>query len=331
MRLHETTAYTDIKLGENKAVPNKVQVLRTGKFTHPEYGVFEITQNVLSEMVKNFNERVRGIDISFDYYHNSDKDAAAWVQKLELSDDASELWATVDWTSTAAKKLADRELRYFSPDFAFKWQDPETGKVFSNVLFGGGLTNRPFVKDMAAIVADEKHKGLKMTELEKAQQALKESEAKVVKLSEDLGAAQKKMADMQPASEVEALKKQIADLQAALAKAQQDNEAMMAESKKAAEAKALAEKETQFNVLLSEGKACAAQKEAFIKGDMNQFIKLAQPMNMNGKGSSNSGTPAATEDEKTQKIIALAETKVKENPKLSMGDAISIAKKELAT
>lgn len=331
MRINKTTLLTEIKLGEAQNVPNMVQVLRVGKFNHPQYGFFEITPKTLSEMKNNFDAQIRGVDICFDYYHASDEDASAWVRSLELREDGTELWAEVDWTVRARQKLAERELRYFSPDFAFQWQDPETGISHANVLFGGGLTNRPFVKEMAAIVADEKHKGLEMTELEKAQQALKESEAKVIKLSEDLGAAEKKMADMQPAvSEVDALKKQVAELQAALAKAQQDNEAMLAENKKNAEAKMLAEKETQFNVLLSEGKACAAQKDAFVKGDMEQFIKLSQPMNMKANGSSSSASGATTEDEKIQKVIALAETKVKENPKLSMGDAISIAKKELA-
>lgn len=331
MRINKTTLLTEIKLGEAQNVPNMVQVLRVGKFNHPQYGFFEITTQTLSEMKKNFDAQVRGVDICFDYYHASDEDASAWVKSLQLRENGTELWAEVDWTARARQKLAERELRYFSPDFAFQWQDPETGISHANVLFGGGLTNRPFVKEMAAIVADEKHKGLEMTELEKAQQALKESEAKAIKLAEDLSAAQKQCADMQPAvSEVDALKKQVADLQAALAKAQQENEAMLAESKKNAEAKMLAEKEKQFNVLLSEGKACAAQKDAFIKGDMDKFIQLSQPMNMKANGSSSSSTTATTEDEKVQKVIALAETKVKENPKLSMGDAISIAKKELA-
>ena len=78
--------------------------------------------------------------------------------------------------------------------------------------------------------------------------------------------------------------------------------------------------------MLTEGKACAAQKESFLKGDMTEFIKLAQPLNLKPSGTSDS--PIVGEVDANE-IIKLAEAKQKENPKLSRGDAISIAKKEL--
>ena len=156
MRLNGTNAYSPVTLGEKNTVPDRVQVLRVGKFQHPSYGKFEITQQTLSEMKSNFDKRVRGIDVSFDYYHASDEDASAWVKELVLEENGTQLWAIVDWTPKAEQKLAERELRYFSPDFSFSWKDPESGVVHKNVLFGGGLTNRPFVKEMMAIVADEK-------------------------------------------------------------------------------------------------------------------------------------------------------------------------------
>jgi hypothetical protein len=334
MRLKETSVFSAINLAEGARVPNEVQVLRVGKFNHPRYGAFEITTQTLTEMKFNFDKKVRGIDTAFDYFHDSDKEASAWVNDLLLKEDGTELWAAVTWTPQAEKKLAERELRYFSPDFAFQWQDPESGQTFNNVLFGGGLTNRPFVKEMQAIVADETKTGeMNMTELEKAQKEITDLKAQNVKLSEDKAAMEKKMADMPPApaakeegDEVAALKKQIADLQAQLAKAQQDSEMAMAEKKKADEAKMLAEKTSQFNVLLSEGKACAAQKEAFLKGDMDNFVKLSQPLNMKASGSSSSAT---VEEADAAAIIKLAEEKQKSDKKLSRADAISIAKKEL--
>jgi hypothetical protein len=333
MRLNKTSAFSSLKLGEGNRVPNEVQVLRVGKFNHPRYGAFEITTQTLTEMKSNFDKKVRGIDTAFDYFHDSDKEASAWVNDLLLKEDGTELWAAVTWTPQAEKKLAERELRYFSPDFAFQWQDPESGQTFNNVLFGGGLTNRPFVKEMQAIVADETKTGEKnMTELEKAQKEITDLKAQNVKLSEDKAAMEKKMADMPPApaakeegDEVAALKKQIADLQAQLAKAQSDSEMAMAEKKKADEAKMLAEKTSQFNVLLSEGKACAAQKEAFLKGDMDNFVKLSQPLNMKPAG----GSGNQEGDDKNQKVLKLAEEKMKSNSKLSKGDAISQALSEV--
>lgn len=338
LRLKKTSAFTAIKLSDNK-VPNEVQVLRVGSFKHPQYGAFEITSQILAEMKANFDLRVRGIDISFDFYHDSNEDASAWVKELILKENNSELWALVDWTPKAQQKLAERELRYFSPDFGFQWTDPETGTKFNNVLFGGGLTNRPFVKEMQAIVADEtKTEGVyQMTELEKAQAALKLAEANVLKLSEDNKAMAAKLAAVPPPApaapvakdetdEMAALKKTIADLQAQLAKAQSDNEVMMAEKTKAMEAQKLAEKNTAFNLLLTEGKACVAQKEAFLKGDMDGFIKLAEVPHLKATGSSSSDD-GHTDD--TKAILKLAEEKQKADPKLSRGDAVSIAKKEL--
>lgn len=333
MRLKGTSVYSSINLSENLAVAKEVQVLRIGTFNHPKYGKFEITTQTLSEMLNNFKNNIRGIDIAFDYYHDSDKEASAWVNNLELRENGTELWAIVDWTPKAEKKLAERELRYFSPDFAFQWTDPETNKAYSNVLFGGGLTNRPFVKEMKAIVADELKGEENMTELEKALAKLKEVEATNAKLSEEKCAMEQKMSDMIPkpaegeeSDEVKALKVQIAELQAQLDKAMKENEVNMAEKKKAMEAQKLAEKENEFNVLLSEGKACAAQKDAFVKGDMSEFIKLAQPLNLKGSGSSNSKDEIVD----AEAILKLAEVKQKENPKLQRHDAISIAKKELA-
>lgn len=326
MRFNKSSLYSSIKLSSDQA-PNQIQILRTGKFNHPQYGAFEITVKTLAEMKVNFDNKIRGIDMAFDYFHDSDKEASGWVKELMLKENGSvtELWAMVDWTPKAQRMLAERELRYFSPDFAFNWTDPETGTKFSNVLFGGGLTNRPFVKEMMAIVADETKTGENTMTLEQALARVKELEAAKLKLSEDAA----KLAAAHPpaqASDLEALKKQIADLQAENAKLKSDNEMAMAEKKKADEAKMMAEKETAFTVLLTEGKACVAQKDAYLKGDMNEFIKLAQPLNLKPAGSSGTKTP---EEITAAEIIKLAEEKQKLNPKLSRGDALSIAKKEL--
>ncbi len=303
LRLAGTTAFAEIQLAENKTVPKEVQILKVGKFKHPKYGEFDITSQVLSEMKTNFDKRVRGIDVAFDYFHESDKVASAWPKKLELRENDTQLWAVeVDWTPTAEKMLAERELRYFSPDFAFKWTDPETNVTHSNVLFGGGLTNRPFLKEMQAIVANEdnddfndSNKGEKM--------------------------------------ELEQLKTQVADLSELVKtqKAENDqlkatNATLLSEKEVADKAVKLAEKEKAFNVMLSEGKACAAQKEAYIAGDMDKFVQLAQPLNTKGSGSTENGNGAG---DKTAEIIKLAEEKQKANPQMSYGDAVSQAKKEI--
>ncbi len=399
MRINGTSAYSTIQLAEDKKVPNKVQVLRVGKFNHPKYGYFEITTKTLSEMKANHDANIRGLDMAFDYFHKSDEDAAAWVKSLELSEDGQALFAVVDWTPTAEKKLAEREIRYFSPDFAFKWTDPERGTIHNNVLFGGGLTNRPFVKEMEAIVASEELElggpgsgpqgGGGGGRTAARQERLAKSRSSQNKFNKKSSAIKKgiasKSANVNRSNMIKDLKaskaaakldesqnggflvdekdKKIAELEAQLAALQggggeddgmqaDDSQAQMAqlsdankklsdenamlkaekqkadEAKELAEkAKVLAEKETSFNVLLSEGKACAAQKDAFLKDDMTAFIKLAQPVNLTGTGSSeNSGDG----EDVLKATLKLAEEKRKLDPKLDQGQAISLARKELA-
>lgn len=336
---------TPIKFSEAGMPANQnpdVQVFRVGKFNHPRYGEFEITPLTLQEMKQNFDNKIRGVDIAFDYFHNSDEEASGWPTDLYLSEDLNELWARVDWTPKARQKLSEREIRYFSPDFAFQWEDPETGQTFKNVLFGGGLTNRPFVKDMAAIVA---------TEQEREQMKLEELETKLVKLSEDNEAMKKKMAEMADAAaadkkdgdddegkedsaedgkeddSVEGLKKQLAEAKKELAEYAESHKKLLAEKAKAEEAKQMAEKETHFNLLMSEGKACAAQKEAFLKNNMIEFVKLSQPLNLNGHGSASSGGDAV--GDRDDRVLKLAESKVKADPKLKLVDAITLANKEI--
>lgn len=334
-------------MGGKPATPNMpsalanpdVQVLRVGKFNHPAYGEFEITQQVLSEMKANFDARIRGVDIAFDYFHDSDKEASGWPTELFLTEDGLELWARVEWTPAAQRKLSEREIRYFSPDFAFQWEDPETGVIHKNVLFGGGLTNRPFVKDMAAIVAAEKREEqMKLEDLEKKVLKLAEdgdaAKAEHEKLKVEHEAMKKKLAEYEEkapaaapadggesgADDVESLKKKLAESDGR-AKALEKELMEMKEQKK------LSEKESEFTLLLTEGKACAAQKESFMKGDMTTFIKLAQPLNLKGRGDG--GSDAGGAGDREDRILKLAEEKCKADPKLSRIEAITLAQKEI--
>lgn len=349
-----------IKLSDPTAGPTSenppVQILRCGKFNHPKYGEFEITPVTLAEMKANFEAGVRGVDLAVDYFHESDKEAAAWFDRLYLAEDGTELWAEVRWTKRAQTMLGEREVRYFSPDFAFQWTDPESGVTYRNVLFGGGLTNRPFVKDMAAIVAHEQE-GTHMNEEEKKQ--FKAMQEAIIKLSEAVAppappAPAKPAADDMAARKAAKakLKAQLAeyddvpeedeqtgkdgesddidveDLKKQLADAQASNKKLLAEKAAAEEAKKMAEKTAEFNVMLSEGKACAAQKDAFMKGDVVAFAKLAQPINLSERGSTGDSGAGGGED-RAERVLKLAEEKVKADPKLKLVDAISLAQKEI--
>lgn len=307
----------EIVLAENAAIPAKVQIFKTGLFKHSVYGDFEITPDVLLSMKKNFDEKVRGVDIAIDYAHDNDNIAAAWLTGLELSEDGQELWALPAWTPKGKRVIEDKEFRYLSPEFNLDYKDPESGKKFGPTLLGAGLTNRPYIKNMAPAV--------ELTEITKEEQmTIQELEAKVQKLSEEnqgLMDAQKKASDAMGGMSPEEMMKMIADLKAQVAALQGEKELA---AKAAEEAKMCAEKEAEFTKLLSEGKAVAAQKDAFMKDDFKTFIKLAEKPVLTTEGHGNDitstvkkNTPTPAQDE----VIALAEKLVEDKKAKSLAQA----------
>lgn len=142
-----------VSLSENS---NLVEIMRTGNWKHPEYGDLVITDNTLDNIIINFNDRVRGVDIAIDLEHGESSykgEAAGWIKRLEKKD--GRLLAEIDWTKLGKEKLKDKIYQYFSPEFKFVYQDAETGKIHNNVLFGGSLTNRPFIKKMNPVMLSE--------------------------------------------------------------------------------------------------------------------------------------------------------------------------------
>jgi len=146
--------YYAVALSEE--ISNQIEIMRIGKWKHPLYGNFKITDNTLTNIIYNFEQKVRGVDISFDLEHGQTShkgEAVCWVKKLIKK--GSKLFAEVEWTDFGKKKVQEKSFRYFSPEFQFIYTDDETGKKFNNVLLGGGLTNRPFIKNMSPVMLSE--------------------------------------------------------------------------------------------------------------------------------------------------------------------------------
>jgi len=174
---------------DESAAPERVQILRAGVFSHPEYGTFEITSDVLRSMKKNFDANTRGVDLAIDYSHEADKAAAGWIKELSLESGDTELWALVDWTTPGKEVVEAREYRYFSADFAFEYTDNETNQNFGPTLFGAALTNRPCIKRMAPAIELTEIGGKKMEELKLAEEKITDLEKKLsesVSMVEDL-------------------------------------------------------------------------------------------------------------------------------------------------
>jgi len=87
-----------------------------------------------------------GADLPIDYDHQTQRApvngqpvlASGWIKALEARSDG--IYGQVEWTETAAARLAAREYRYFSPAWIGAGPD-STGPVVR--IVGGGLTNLP--------------------------------------------------------------------------------------------------------------------------------------------------------------------------------------------
>lgn len=135
---------------------SEIQIMKTGEFIHPKYGKFKISEEDLSLFIKNFTEKVRGVDIAVDVEHEPELGAVGWIKKVyKKGKDA--LYALVEWTKEGLDLVQNGKFRYISPDFNFVWMD-EFGKKIKNVLNGVALTNRPFFKNMEPVILSERFK-----------------------------------------------------------------------------------------------------------------------------------------------------------------------------
>lgn len=131
-----------------------IQAFPVGTYNHPLHGSMTVDNALVSQFADNVNNNVRSQQLDIDYDHKAKRsDAAGWVAKAEARADG--LWLLVEWTKEAAGKIKDKAYRYFSPEFVDEWVHPKTNVLHKNVLFGGGITNRPFLKDILPINMEE--------------------------------------------------------------------------------------------------------------------------------------------------------------------------------
>jgi phage I-like protein len=137
-------------------VPSEIHVVPTGKWDHPVYGEMEITTAHIREFVQNFKDKVRR-DIPITQGHDNgmsggELPAIGWFTDV-VDRGVNGLWAGVRWTDEGVQLLERRAFKYFSPEFYEMYEDPETRKKYSHVLVGGALTNKPYFKELEAVVA----------------------------------------------------------------------------------------------------------------------------------------------------------------------------------
>lgn len=138
---------------EEGATRSWVTVTRTGSFTDPRYGKFDITREMLLSMVANFDAKTYGQDIFIDVAHKPENGAAAKVMKLAVEGDR--LRALVEWTPLGVDAVKAKGFTYLSAEYHENWRDNETGNAHGCVLLGAGLVTRPCIKRLDPVQLSE--------------------------------------------------------------------------------------------------------------------------------------------------------------------------------
>lgn len=140
---------------DDESTETWIQAMPLGVYEHPQYGTISIDPEKVQRFVDNVKNgsRVQQLDIDYDHKEYNGE-AAGWIKDAD-NRGTDGLWLLVDWTKKAYQLLKDKAYRYFSPEFDDEWTDPKTGTVYKDILFGGGITNRPFLKDIMPINLSE--------------------------------------------------------------------------------------------------------------------------------------------------------------------------------
>lgn len=308
------TPLQSIALSETNEIPKSVQLFRTGTFYHSEYGKFDITRAVLQDLKKNFDAQVRGIDLAIDYKHENEDIAAGWIKDIQLSDDGQELWADVDWTKRGQAVLSEKEFRYLSPEFTFQYEDNETLKKFGPTLLGAGLTNRPTIKKMAPVVELSEYK---------INEENKKMDENQIACGDPMTMSPEDMAKQSP----EQLLGMLQSLMAKYKEMMGSKDKLEVEMSDIKKEKELTEKKSVFTKMLSEGRACKAQEQAYLDGDMVKFAELAQAIKLGEVGTQITTTDPTpkfeTKADAEKEVSRLAALALSEKKFKTMGDAIS--------
>src|SRR5215831_276313 len=136
-----------------------IEALPARIYHTPQYGPVEITRDKLAKFVANFNNNVRGQEVATDFDHGMDRakgnQASGWYREFAVRPSLSDptnasLFARIELTEDAAKELRDKKWKYFSLEWDDEWMD-NNGQTHSDVVIGGGFTNRPIAKNIMPI------------------------------------------------------------------------------------------------------------------------------------------------------------------------------------
>lgn len=299
--------------GENGVfeLPTEIQLSRTGTFFRlwSDGDVYEdipITKEFLESFVKNFDDKVTGIDLAIDFSHMNWDKAGAWIKSLSLRDSKDfpgqvELMSVPRYTKSGMESISGGDFRYLSIEFHTNYRNNNTLAFHGPTLLGAGFTNRPVIKNMKPTSKLSEEAAIK----EKNKMDIKELEDKNAKLSEEIKTSTE-----------------------AVTKLSDENKTLKEENEKLLGEKKTAEKNLSFDKKLSEGTVCEAQREHYLSNDMEKFMSAAQkPLNLDEQGSGEAPTNDDGQDD-DDKVLAEAQKLCDKNEGMTISEAITQIQKK---
>lgn len=140
----------DVSVSDRNGNPSSwITLTRTGHFSDPRYGEFDITHSMLMKMAENFNNGVFGQDVFIDVDHKPGNGAAARILAVRIEGDRFR--AQVEWTPYGIDAVKNKGYRYLSLEYHEQWRDNEKQLNHGPVMLGAGLTIRPVIKGLDPI------------------------------------------------------------------------------------------------------------------------------------------------------------------------------------
>jgi phage I-like protein len=136
-----------------EAASGEFEVLRAGKYKRSGRED-EVTEADLENADENFNKwTAAGAKVPVDYDHSftlgdGSSKAAGWYASLKRI--GQSLFASIKWTDSAKKAIADGEYQFFSPEFVGDHVN-EHGEQEGFTMLSGALTNRPFLRGITQV------------------------------------------------------------------------------------------------------------------------------------------------------------------------------------
>src|SRR5574337_1340633 len=117
--------------------PATIQVLpKPGVYSHPKYGKFTMTPEMIQKFVDNHNQHVYQEQIPIDVEHQSKlSGAVGYFGEMRLIDGGKGgAEADVNWNERGKQLIQSDAFKYFSPEWFDEWADPTTANKHANVL-----------------------------------------------------------------------------------------------------------------------------------------------------------------------------------------------------